>query len=390
CKCNVFPARIINWQFEEGNVCRYYHVIGRRQIDFHFPKSVVNRFEKPRNLAAPVTSQNSERRKPTVMESSPPSPAVEPVNFGRSLIVPSVQELAKECNEKLPPRYERPQIEPLVVSGDLDWTVPVIDLQKLASGDESSMDSDSELGNLHSACKDWGFFQVVNHGVCRTLLEELRVEVENLFQLPYEEKKRKQLWQQPHNHEGFGQLFVVSEEQKLDWNDMFYITTLPRHIRQNELFDKLPHKCRETVEAYSMEMRKLALKILSHMSRALGMDVNEMEDLFTNGVQSIRMNYYPPYAFVVNVGDIMEIVSNGVYRSIEHRAAVNSTRERLSVATFYSCKLDCTLGPARSLVGPRNPPAFQQVPVEDYFKEFFARRLNGKSYLEFMRINVDK
>ncbi|CAI0560778.1 unnamed protein product, partial [Linum tenue] len=417
CKCNVFPARIINWQFEEGNVCRYYHVIGRRQIDFHFPKSVVNRFEKPRNLAAPVTSQNSERRKPTVMESSPPSPAVEPVNFGRSLIVPSVQELAKECNEKLPPRYERPQIEPLVVSGDLDWTVPVIDLQKLASGDESSMDSDSELGNLHSACKDWGFFQVVNHGVCRTLLEELRVEVENLFQLPYEEKKRKQLWQQPHNHEGFGQLFVVSEEQKLDWNDMFYITTLPRHIRQNELFDKLPHKCRETVEAYSMEMRKLALKILSHMSRALGMDVNEMEDLFTNGVQSIRMNYYPPTilyqlneteglqirkdgkwvpikplpdAFVVNVGDIMEIVSNGVYRSIEHRAAVNSTRERLSVATFYSCKLDCTLGPARSLVGPRNPPAFQQVPVEDYFKEFFARRLNGKSYLEFMRINVDK
>ncbi|CAI0560785.1 unnamed protein product [Linum tenue] len=182
-----------------------------------------------------------------------------------------------------------------------------------------------------------------------------------------------------------------------------------------------------------MEMRKLALKILSHMSRALGMDVNEMEDLFTNGVQSIRMNYYPPCpepnktigftphsdadaltilyqlneteglqirkdgkwvpikplpdAFVVNVGDIMEVY---LYRSIEHRAAVNSTRERLSVATFYSCKLDCTLGPARSLVGPRNPPAFQQVPVEDYFKEFFARRLNGKSYLEFMRINVDK
>ncbi|CAI0560784.1 unnamed protein product [Linum tenue] len=114
-----------------------------------------------------------------------------------------------------------------------------------------------------------------------------------------------------------------------------------------------------------MEMRKLALKILSHMSRALGMDVNEMEDLFTNGVQSIRMNYYPPCpepnktigftphsdadaltilyqlneteglqirkdgkwvpikplpdAFVVNVGDIMEVyrssfsVSNPVY-----------------------------------------------------------------------------
>ena len=79
-------------------------------------------------------------------------------------------------------------------------------------------------------------------------------------------------------------------------------------------------------------------------------------------------------------------MSNGIYRSIEHRAMVNSTKERLSIATFYSSNLDSELGPAPSLIGPGNPANFQRVPLEKYFKEFFARKLSGKSYLDFMRI----
>lgn len=80
--------------------------------------------------------------------------------------------------------------------------------------------------------------QVINHGVSTTLMEKFKLEIENFFQLPYEEKKK--LWQEPDNQEGFGQLFVVSEEQKLDWSDMFYITTVPLNLRRNELFQKLP------------------------------------------------------------------------------------------------------------------------------------------------------
>lgn len=80
-------------------------------------------------------------------------------------------------------------------------------------------------------------------------------------------------------------------------------------------------------------------------------------------------------------------MSNGIYKSIEHRATVNSMKERLSVATFYSSKLDTELGPAPSLIGPNSPAIFRRVPLEKYFKEFFARKLNGKAYLDFMRIN---
>ncbi|XP_020540981.1 protein SRG1 isoform X1 [Jatropha curcas] len=363
------------------------------------------------------------------MESS----SLEAVNFGRSIIVPSVQNLVeKESLVKIPPRYARSEQDCPIISSDgsLTSSVPVIDLQKLVAGD--SIDSESK--RLDAACREWGFFQIVNHGVDTNLLEDFKLETKNFFKLPYEEKKK--LWQQPDNHEGFGQLFVVSEEQKLDWSDMFYVTTLPQHLRKVDLFDKLPlslsFMCRESLETYGSEMRKLAMAILCHMAKALKMDVEEMKELFSDGVQSMRMNYYPPCpepekaigftphsdadaltillqlneteglqirkdgkwipvkplpnAFVVNIGDIMQIVSNCVYRSIEHRATVNSAKERLSVATFYSSKLDSVLGPATSLIGPHNPAVFRQVPVEKYFKEFFARKLNGKSYLDFMRI----
>ncbi|XP_044460647.1 protein SRG1-like [Mangifera indica] len=349
----------------------------------------------------------------------------EAVNFGKSLIVPSVQELAKQSIVNIPPRYIRKDEDPPVVTNDACLpSVPVIDLQKLVS-------VDYELERLHLACKEWGFFQVINHGVSCSLLEKFKWEIENFFKLPHEEKKK--LWQGPDNHEGFGQLFVVSEEQKLDWSDMFYITTLPLNLRNTKLFKKLPPNLREVLETYSMEVKKLAVAILDHMAKALKMDCQEMRELFNDGVQSMRMNYYPPCpepdkaigftphsdavavtllyqlnetqglqirkdgrwtpvtplpnAFVVNIGDIMEIVSNGIYKSIEHRATVNSVGERLSVATFYSSKLDTELGPAPSLIGPNSPAIFRRVPLEKYFKEFFARKLNGKAYLDFMRIN---
>lgn len=358
--------------------------------------------------------------------------AAEEVNFGRSLIVPSVQELAKQSLIKIPPRYVHYDYDhhQEFSSKLLFPSVPVIDLLNLIDGDALY---DNELEKLHKACQQWGFFQVVNHGLSASLLEDLKTEIVNFFKLPLEEKKK--LWQQPDNHEGFGQLFVVSEEQKLDWSDMFYFTTLPTSLRKTHLFDNLLPTLREKVEAYSLEVKKLAMKILGHIAKALKMDGQEMKELFSDGVQSMRMNYYPPCpepdraigftphsdadaltilfqlnetegleiqkdgrwvpikplpnALVVNIGDILEIVSNGVYRSIEHRATVNSAKERLSIATFYSSNLDSELGPATSLVGPDRPAVFQRVPIDKYFKEFFARKLNGKAYLDFMKNEVE-
>ncbi|CAN1329498.1 Protein SRG1 [Linum perenne] len=330
--------------------------------------------------------------------------------LGSSLPVPSVQEMIKDPSfvaaGDVPDRYIRPEQDPPSAATSA-VEVPVIDMGKLVDTTSCC----DELGRLHQACLDWGFFQLVNHGVSKVLVNKVKKEVKDLFNLEEEEKKKYN--QRQGELEGFGQAFVVSDEQKLDWGDMFHITSLPKHLRKPYLFPYLPLPLRDTLDEYSASLKTLAMAILNLMAKALAMDETEMHDFFEEGWQNLRINYFPPCpkpeisdepglqikkdgrwalvtplpdAFIVNVGDILEIISNGTYKSIEHRATVNSKTERLSVATFLSPKLDGELGPAQSLVTPNTPPKFKRLLVKDYFKGLFERELNGKSYLDAMKV----
>ncbi|KAH7568655.1 hypothetical protein JRO89_XS06G0028600 [Xanthoceras sorbifolium] len=249
--------------------------------------------------------------------------------------------------------------------------------------------------------------QLINHEVSSSLMEKVKIEIEEFFKLPIEEKNKYR--QQAGDIEGYGNAFVVSEEQKLDWGDML-----------------------EILEDYSAELKGLSMKILRLMAQNLRMEETEMAEFFEEGWQSMRMNYYPPCpqpelavglcphsdgagitillqigeveglqirkdgmwipvkplpnAFVINIGDSLEIVSNGTYRSIEHRATVNSLKERLSVATAYSPNLDREIGPAPSLLTPKTPAMFRRIGVKEYYKGRFSNKLDGKSTLNTMRI----
>lgn len=347
-----------------------------------------------------------------------------------SLPVPCVQELAKSSLSTVPLRYVRPDQDPPFEFTDASAEVPVIDMHKLLF---SNNFDDSELDKLHHACKDWGFFQVINHGVSDVLVENVKSGIQALFNLPMVEKRK--LWQRPGDVEGFGQSFVVSEEQKLNWGDLFGMFILPTYLRKPHLFPNLPLPFRDDLDAYALEMKNLGMKLFDLMAKALEMDSSEMRELYEEGMLSTRMNYYPPCpqpelvmglnnhsdasaitillqvnemeglqirkdgrwtpvkplpnAFVVNIGDVLEIVTNGIYRSIEHRATVNSTKERLSVAMFFSPRLDGEIGPAPSLVTSERPALFKRIGVADFLNEFFKRELNGRSYLDVMRIQEE-
>ena len=81
----------------------------------------------------------------------------EEVKFGRSVIVPSVQELAKEPITQIPSRYViRSENDDQLHQSSLS-SIPIIDLHKLLYHHDSTH---SELQKLHIACKEWGFFQV--------------------------------------------------------------------------------------------------------------------------------------------------------------------------------------------------------------------------------------
>ncbi|XP_011085299.1 protein SRG1-like [Sesamum indicum] len=348
--------------------------------------------------------------------------------LGGSLPVPIVQELGKEKLATVPPRYVRPDQHQQMILSSLSSLppIPVIDMQKLS--DKYSLDS--ELQALHNACQEWGFFQLINHGVDAAVVEKMKLQVQEFFNLPIEEKRKFR--QEEGDLQGYGQAFVVSEEQKLDWADLFYIVTSPTYLRKPHLILKLPSTFRDAIEEYASELKILAMKILKLMAKALDMKVEEMETLFAEGMQSMRMNYYPPCpqpelvtglyphtdaagitillqlnevdalqikkdgfwipvaplpnAFIINIGDILEIVTNGAYRSIEHMATVNKEKERLSIATFLSANLDGDMGPAQSLITPHTPAKFKRIRAAEYSKGYFSRELVGKSYLDTMRI----
>ncbi|KVI03312.1 protein SRG1-like [Cynara cardunculus var. scolymus] len=345
-------------------------------------------------------------------------------SMGGSLLVPSVQELVKEPLIKVPTRYVRSHedLPPTSCLSSSLCEVPVIDMHHLLSKDSTT----HELEKLHLACKDWGFFQMINHGISCSLVEKLKEEIQEFFKLPMEEKSK--FWQKAGDFEGFGQIFVVSEEQKLDWADLFTLLTLPRHFRKPHLFPNLPLPFRDALEAYSAEMKNISLTTLIFIANALKMEVEDMKILYDEGTQFMRMNYYPPCpepeqviglsphsdplgitfllqinevqgleikkdgnwvpvkplpnSFIVNIGDHMEILSNGIYKSIEHRATVNLEKERLSIATFLGPKLDGDLGPAPSLITSDTPPRFTRVSGMDFYKNFFSKELKSKRNLE--------
>ncbi|CBI24603.3 unnamed protein product, partial [Vitis vinifera] len=276
---------------------------------------------------------------------------------------------------------------------------------------------------------NWVDAQLVNHGVSSSLVEDLKHEIVEFYKLPLEEKMK---YKTPADAEGYGPSIIRSEDQKLDWGDRFYMLTNPIHRRKPHLLPQLPPSLRDNLELYISDSQKLAMRLLGLMAKAMKLDKREMEELFDDGKQAVRMTYYPPCpqsemvmgiaphsdatgitillqvnevdglqikkdgvwipvnvlpdALVVNVGDILEIVSNGMYTSIEHRATVNSTKERISIAMFFSPKFSAEIGPAAGLITPQNLPVFKRIGMEKYYEDFFSRKLDGKSYLEHMKI----
>ncbi|KAI3881660.1 hypothetical protein MKX03_026857 [Papaver bracteatum] len=353
------------------------------------------------------------------------------MKLGNGLSVPSVQELAKATLAEIPSRYICTDENLLTMGASTtdNETVPVIDLQNLLSPEP--VIGMLELDRLHSACKEWGFFQLVNHGVDALLVDNVKSEVQGFFNLPMDEKTK--YGQKDGDDEGFGQFFVISEDQKLDWADVFYMSTLPLHSRKPHLFPELPLPLRETMESYSSEMKKLSMVLFDMMGKALQVvEIKGITELFEDGAQQIRMNYYPPCpqpelvfgltshsdfdgltillqlgeveglqikkeerwisikplpdAFIVNVGDILEIMTNGIYRSVDHRAVVNSIKERLTIATFHDPRLEAEIGPISSLITPETPALFKRGRFEDLLTEKFSKKLDGKSFLDCMRM----
>ncbi|KAL6642696.1 hypothetical protein ACP70R_020877 [Stipagrostis hirtigluma subsp. patula] len=347
-----------------------------------------------------------------------------------SLPVANVQALAETCNEfkdQVPERYVRTEAssEEVVTGCDSTSAIPTIDLSKLLD----PLSSSEECVKLVSACKEWGFFQLINHGVPDEVTRSLMNDMVEFFKQPLEAKKAYS--QLPNNLEGYGQSFVVSENQKLDWADRLFLYSRPVEDRDLRFWPTQPASFRHSVDVYSSEVAKLSCLLLEFLAKGMGTEPASLVGIFENQAQAMRVNYYPPCwkadqvlglsphsdvcgltillqmkdvqglqikrdgkwfavdaldgVFIVNVGDTLEVLTNGKFRSAEHRAVTNTNKERISVPMFhYPCQ-DLMVSPLPEFVKD-DKVRYRSTSFHDFFTQYLKAKLDGKNNLERLKL----
>ncbi|KAJ8511664.1 hypothetical protein OPV22_002098 [Ensete ventricosum] len=347
--------------------------------------------------------------------------------LGSSIDVPSVQSLAASIANPahVPPRYVRPEAKADPVASDGESELPVIDFSRLLHHRFSR----EESTKLHHACADWGFFQLINHGVPDDAMEKMKADIVEFFKLPLEEKKA--FAQLPNSLEGYGQAFVVSDDQKLDWADMLYLITRPHQSRNIDLWPAQPLTFRDSLSCYSMELKSVAATLLELIAKNLGIAPEEFSTIFQDQPQGVRINYYPPCpradevlglsphtdgsgltlllqvndveglhikkggswfpvkplpgALIANIGDIIEILSNGVYKSVEHRTIINAKEERLSIAAFHGPREDSMIGPLAEIVKGCESK-YVSISYGEFIKAYFSVKLDGRRLMDSLKL----
>ncbi|KAK6919480.1 Non-hem dioxygenase N-terminal domain, partial [Dillenia turbinata] len=274
-------------------------------------------------------------------------------------------------------------------------SIPVIDLSGLdGSDDQRRLLTIKEIG---SACEEWGFFQVKNHGVRISLMEEMVKAVEEFFNLPFEEKNK------------------YASNDVMD--PVRYGTGLNTPAKHTPLL--LLHVARKYLE----EVYALALTLAGAISESLGLNKDYIEISLGQGCQIVANNYYPPCpepdrtlgitphsdhggltilvqndvdglqikhgedwvavrhvpgTFVVNLGDYLE-----------HRGVVNKEKTRISIAVGHGPEQTATVAPAAPLIGDKGRAQFTPIMYKDYMKIQQSSVVRGKTPLESILINGD-
>lgn len=98
--------------------------------------------------------------------------------------------------------------------------------------------------------------------------------------------------------------------------------------------------------------------------------------------------HVPPVSgsLVINIGDALQIMSNGRYKSIEHRVVANGSKNRVSVPIFVNPRPSDLIGPLAEVLESGEKPMYKQVLYSDYVKHFFRKGHDGKDTVEFAKI----
>ncbi|KDO68941.1 hypothetical protein CISIN_1g018097mg [Citrus sinensis] len=346
-----------------------------------------------------------------------------------------VQSLSESGSTDIPDRYVKPPAERPVlpnsrINGDDEKiNIPIINLAGLDGGDENARRE--ILGQISAACREWGFFQVVNHGVRHELMDDARENWRQFFHSPMEVKQA--YGNSPKTYEGYGSRLGVEKGAILDWSDYYFLHYRPCSLKDFNKWPATPASCREVIDEYCKELVRLSGRLMKVLSINLGISEDRLQNAFggDNIGACLRVNFYPKcpqpdltlglsshsdpggltlllpdhqvtglqvrkgdnwitvkpakHAFIVNIGDQIQVLSNANYKSVEHRVAVNSANERVSLAFFYNPKSDIPIEPVKELVTEESPSLYPPMTFDEYRLFIRTRGPKGKSQVESMK-----
>ncbi|KAF3965373.1 hypothetical protein ACB098_12G139700 [Castanea mollissima] len=295
--------------------------------------------------------------------------------------------------------------------------IPVVDL--------GVHDQTQIIQQIFEASQDFGFFQVINHGVPNHLMDDA-MSVFKEFHAMSGKDKTIECSKDPNKSCSVytGSQNYAKEKFHL-WRDGLLHLCNPQE-KYIQFWPEKPTRYREVVGPYTTEVRKLGFRILEFISQGLGISPGH----FSSGLAEnpiLLVNHYPPcpdpsltlgqgkhtdpsiinillqsevyglqvfkdkewigvkpipYAFVVNIGYPLQIICNGKLKGAEHRVVTNSNLARTTASFFINPLDEIIIEPAKTLVDASNPALYRSLLYKDFLIKYVAASGNTRALEE--------
>ncbi|RMD48349.1 MAG: isopenicillin N synthase family oxygenase [Alphaproteobacteria bacterium] len=291
--------------------------------------------------------------------------------------------------------------------------VPVVDFAGW-SGDAAARDGVARA--IDHALTNIGFMYLSGHGVPERLRADAFRVAREFFARPQDEKMALHISRSGPALHGYTEFFGENADpgRTRDYKEIFDLGREAKDGRVRPFFGPTPWPThppdfREVMTAWHDAMLDLALRLMRAIARALGLPEDRFDPWLTEPIGIQRMLHYPPQeaaedesligigahtdyglltilaqdevgglqvmnrdgdwieappipgTFVINIGDIMQRLTNDRYLANLHRVVNISGRDRYSLPFFFDFDYETVVAPLPECCGPDNPPRYEPI-----------------------------
>nr|Q08508.1 RecName: Full=1-aminocyclopropane-1-carboxylate oxidase 4; Short=ACC oxidase 4; AltName: Full=Ethylene-forming enzyme; Short=EFE [Petunia x hybrida]AAA33698.1 1-aminocyclopropane-1-carboxylate oxidase [Petunia x hybrida] len=293
---------------------------------------------------------------------------------------------------------------------------PIINLENLCGAER-----DATMEMIKDACENWGFFELVNHGIPHEVMDTVEKFTKGHYKKCMEQRFKELVASK-------GLEAVQAEVTDLDWESTFFLRHLP--VSNISEVPDLDDEYREVMRDFAKRLEKLAEELLDLLCENLGLEKGYLKKAFygskgpnfgtkvsnyppcpkpdlikglrahtdaggiillfqddkVSGLQLLKDDQWidvPPmrHSIVINLGDQLEVITNGKYKSVPHRVIAQTDGTRMSLASFYNPASDAVIYPAPALVerdAEENKQIYPKFVFDDYMKLYARLKFQAK------------